>query len=70
MTRIASVDLAQGNIPEHATVIIDIDVYNFQGYSAKDANSVKNWVVQAHDKEKESFFWVLGKAATERLKED
>jgi uncharacterized protein (TIGR04255 family) len=50
MTRIASVDLAQGNIPEHVTVIVDIDVYTFQGYSAKDANSVKNWVVQAHDK--------------------
>lgn len=70
MTRISSVDLAQGNISEHATVIVDIDVYTFQGYSAKDANSVKNWVVQAHDNEKVIFFKVLGKAATERLKED
>jgi uncharacterized protein (TIGR04255 family) len=70
MTRIASVDLAQGNIPAHATVIVDIDVYTFQGYSANDANSIKNWVMQAHNKEKESFFCVLGKAATERLKED
>jgi uncharacterized protein (TIGR04255 family) len=70
MTRIASADLAQGNIPEHATVFVDIDVYTFQGYSANDANSVRNWVMQAHDEEKESFFRVLGKAATKRLKED
>jgi hypothetical protein len=41
MTRIASVDLAQGIIPEHATLIVNIDVYTFQGFSANDANSVK-----------------------------
>jgi uncharacterized protein (TIGR04255 family) len=40
MSRVASVDLAEGNIPEHATVIVDIDVSTFQGYSANDSNSV------------------------------
>jgi uncharacterized protein (TIGR04255 family) len=70
MTRIASVDLAQGVIPENAAVIVDIDVYTFQGYSVNSDDSVKNWVMQAHNKEKESFFKVLGDAATERLRED
>ncbi|RWM08957.1 TIGR04255 family protein [Mesorhizobium sp.] len=70
MCRIATVDLAAGNIPEGATVIVDIDVYTGENYSTKDAESVKHWVIQAHDKEKENFFLVLGKEATARLRED
>ena len=70
MSRIASADMAAGNIPEHATIVVDIDVYTGEGFSVRDADSVKKWIIEAHDKEKESFFSVLGKEATERLRED
>ena len=70
MSRISSIDMAQGSIPEHATVIIDIDVYTHQEYSSTDAESVKRWVVEAHDAEKKNFFMILGNEVTERLRED
>ena len=70
MSRIASVDLAEGNVPENTTVIVDVDVYTSKNYSTRDADSVKKWVFEAHDKEKECFFIVLGNEATERLRED
>jgi uncharacterized protein (TIGR04255 family) len=70
MSRIASVDLAEGVIPPNTTVIVDIDVYTGSSFFAKDADVVKAWVAEAHNKEKESFFKVLGKDATERLREE
>jgi uncharacterized protein (TIGR04255 family) len=70
MSRIASVDFAQGVIPQNATVIVDIDVYTRSTFSTQDSSVVKSWVNQAHDKEKQSFFKVLGDEATERLRED
>lgn len=70
MTRVATVDLAQGIIPENTSVIVDIDVYTSSTYRANRAESVKGWATAAHDFEKESFFGILGDAATERLRED
>lgn len=70
MSRIASIDLAEGSIPENATMIIDIDVYTGQSFAAKTVDDVKAWVRKAHETEKQSFFKVLGKEATERLRED
>lgn len=68
--RIASVDLAQGTIPENATVIIDIDVYTIGTFSTRDAAVVKEWVTKAHQTEKENFFKLLGPDVTARLRED
>ena len=70
MTRVASVDIAEGAVPENATVIVDIDVYTRNGYAASDAATVKQCIKDAHDAEKLSFFGLLGTAATERLKQN
>lgn len=70
MSRIASVDLAEGNIPQHATVVIDIDVYTNPPFSPKSADAVNKWMAEAHDEEKARFFSILGEEATERLRED
>jgi uncharacterized protein (TIGR04255 family) len=70
MCRIATIDMAEGAIPDNATVIVDIDVYTQQEFSTTSAVDVKKWVSEAHLKEKESFFTVLGEEATARLRED
>jgi uncharacterized protein (TIGR04255 family) len=70
MTRVATVDLAQGIIPQNTTVIVDIDVYTSTAFRAKSAKEVKAWATSAHIFEKESFFAILGETATERLRED
>jgi len=70
MTRIATVDLAQGTIPPNTTFVVDIDVYTPAGFLAKDPQVLKKWMELAHAKEKERFFAVLGEAATKRLRED
>lgn len=70
MCRIATIDLAEGAIPENATVIVDIDVYTKREFSTTSAADVKKWVSEAHTREKESFFKVLGEEATSRLREE
>lgn len=70
MSRIATVDMAEGNIPEFATIIVDVDVYTGGDFSKADAAAVTNWVDGAHRFEKESFFKALGADATERLREE
>jgi uncharacterized protein (TIGR04255 family) len=70
MCRIASVDLAEGNVPTGTTVIVDIDVYTGKTFSARSDMEVKRWIKEAHGIEKENFFSVLGPDATQRLRED
>jgi uncharacterized protein (TIGR04255 family) len=70
MCRIATVDLAEGVIPDNASIIVDIDVYTGRSFVTKKIDDVKSWVSTAHQKEKENFFRVLGNEATERLRED
>jgi uncharacterized protein (TIGR04255 family) len=70
MSRIATVDLAEGSIPENASIVVDIDVYTARSFSTRNIDEVKSWVIEAHQKEKESFFKVLGEKATQRLRED
>lgn len=69
MSRIATIDLAEGALPEKSTVIIDIDVYTPAKFSVSDSVVAKRWIERAHIEEKKSFFKVLGKENTERLKQ-
>jgi uncharacterized protein (TIGR04255 family) len=69
MTRIATMDLAEGIIPEHATVIVDVDVYTSSVFATSDVGAVERWVEEAHDQEKTTFFEILGAENTERLRE-
>jgi uncharacterized protein (TIGR04255 family) len=70
MSRIATVDLAEGSIPDNTSIVVDIDVYTESSFSTRQIDEVKSWVVAAHQKEKESFFKVLGEKATQRLREN
>ena len=69
ITRIASIDMAEGIIPENSTVIVDIDVYTGSTFRANDVTEVRTWIVQAHEHEKDAFFAVLGEENMERLRE-
>jgi uncharacterized protein (TIGR04255 family) len=69
ITRIASIDLAEGTIPENSTVVVDIDVYTRSTFRTTDVNDVQKWIVEAHTCEKVAFFDVLGEENTERLRE-
>ena len=69
MTRIASIDLAEGIVPENASVIVDIDVYTRGDFRSTEVNDVQRWIIDAHAHEKVAFFKVLGKVNTERLRE-
>jgi uncharacterized protein (TIGR04255 family) len=69
MVRIATPDHVQGLIPEETTVFVDVDVYTKGGATFKDGKSVKEWVVQAHEIEKDEFFHLLTKEKIEELKE-
>jgi uncharacterized protein (TIGR04255 family) len=68
--RIASVDLAQGNIPPNTTVIVDVDVYTNDGYRETDAPKVKVWCANAHQGEKVNFFRLLNKETIDRLRSE
>ena len=70
MTRVASVERALGQIPDNTSVIVDLDVYTSDGFKTTSAGEVKDWTVRAHEKEKKSFFAILGSEATERLRAD
>jgi hypothetical protein len=69
MSRIASADMAEGVIPENATVIVDIDVYTRPAFTTNDVAAVKKWATEAHIYEKQAFFTVLGVENSERLRE-
>lgn len=68
--RIASAELAQGTIPENATIVVDLDVYTPDAAVPVDAAEIREWVEIAHDVEKRNFFKILGDHATQRLRED
>ena len=70
MTRVAIVDRFSGQIPENTIVILDIDVYTGNSFRANRADQLKEWVINAHKIEKESFFGILGSEAKQRLKAD
>lgn len=70
MSRVATVDMAQGIIPEHSTVIVDIDVYTCAGYAERNEQAIRDWISKAHEIEKKTFFMILGENATARLRED
>jgi hypothetical protein len=69
MTRIASIDLAEGIIPDNSTVIVDIDVYTCNTFRSTDVKDVQKWIVEAHAFEKAAFFDVLGAQNTERMRD-
>ncbi len=68
MNRLATVDFTSGNIPENATVVLDIHVQTEEGYEVSKINDVLKWAKLARDEKNERFFSVLGESVTQRLR--
>jgi uncharacterized protein (TIGR04255 family) len=68
--RIATLDFAQGEIPEKTTVIADVDVFTNEPYETSEIKRVKDWKELAHTAEKESFFRLLTPNTIESLRAD
>jgi uncharacterized protein (TIGR04255 family) len=69
-SRIATVDLADGQIPEKTSLVLDIDVYTQPDFAATGVESCWKWIDGAHTREREQFFRILGVETTERLRAD
>lgn len=69
MSRVATSDFAQGNVPKDAVAIIDIDVATPDGFSMDNADPINKWVDNAHKAEKNEFFSLLPEEIINRLKE-
>ena len=71
MLRVATPDfVAEKNIPDDLVCIADVDVHTPVGFIANDAESVIDWVKEAHELEKKSFFSLFNKELIEKLKEE
>ena len=65
--RLATPDLAQGNIPENTTVIVDLDVFTDDPYKTSEESAVIAWLDAAHEAEKIAFFGLLTSETIARL---
>ena len=71
MLRVATPDfMTEKNIPDDLVCIADIDVHTPAGFIASDAESVMQWVKEAHELEKQSFFSLFNKKLIEELREE
>lgn len=71
MVRVAHPEFLQGSkLPEGTTTFLDVDVYTPAGFNSNDATRLKAWVDRAHEKEKQSFFDLLGPERIAALRED
>lgn len=68
--RIATLDFAEGSIPENTSVIVDVDVFTPEPYATSDLAAVKRWTESAHNFEKENFFQLLTDKSIEALRAD
>lgn len=66
---IATREFVVGNIPSHAKLVADIDVFKEQSAILTTADDVTAWFEKAHDVEKMSFFSLLDEETVERLRE-
>jgi uncharacterized protein (TIGR04255 family) len=67
--RIATRDFVQGDLPEHTSAFVDVDVFTKDGFGATTAKKVHDWIEFAHTKEKEQFFRFLFPATIDLLRE-
>lgn len=68
--RVATKDLVQGELPNGAMVVIDVDIFTADAFESKDKDEVIEWVDQAHEIEKEQFFKLLTVNTINELREE
>lgn len=57
-------------VPNDLVCIADVDVFSPAQYEVNDSDSISQWLNQAHDIEKSSFFSLFPDALVEELKEE
>lgn len=70
MTRIATPQYIQGNLPLETKVIVDIDVSTPDGFKVNDVSSAMGWVNDAHTFEKYAYFRLFHKEMLDELVEE
>jgi len=69
MTRIASIDFVQGELPEGVAAVIDVDVFTPQDFTATNPEEGSSWVSDAHTYEKHAFFRLIPPNILKELEE-
>lgn len=67
MTRIASLDFVEGQLPAGTNSIIDIDVYTPPTFSTSSISEVLKWINDAHTYEGTAFFKLIPEELLEKL---
>lgn len=68
--RIATPEFIQGSLPPNTSVFIDIDIFTEDNFKASNKQTVKNWIRDAHDVEKNEFFKLLKDETINDLREE
>lgn len=68
VVRVATPNFVNGSLPADTTLFVDVDVGSSRGVTFQDKAQVKDWLVRAHDAEKEAFFHLLKPETIEKLK--
>lgn len=68
--RVSAPAFVQGLLPPATTALVDIDVYSGERVRIRDANAAKDWLLRAHEAEKEAFFNLLTPETIAELRED
>jgi uncharacterized protein (TIGR04255 family) len=69
-TRVATPEFVQGPIDKDVTLFVDVDVFTPDGFGCPDMGATMNWVAQAHDIEKRSFFRLFPEKTVEDWREE
>lgn len=69
LVRVASRKHVQGEIPDDATFVVDVDVRTTGKINSWNDDAIMSWLEYAHDIEKSHFFDLLPRAIVERLEE-
>ncbi len=67
--RVSTPEFVQGITPVNSRVVIDVDVFTKDAFTASDAQTAKQWVDSAHTMEKQQFFRLLTETTINALEE-
>ena len=68
--RVATKDFVQGPVSAETTAYLDIDVFTNPGFECKSRDAAKQWISDAHTREKQEFFHLLTQRTIDALTED
>jgi uncharacterized protein (TIGR04255 family) len=69
-SRVATPDFVHGNLFQDSIVYIDVDVFTPQNYRVSDPTTIRAWINEAHEHEKDAFLKLLPDRVINQLKEN